>query len=245
MLAEKPVPFEKLLGEAVTVAFQPRAGLARFFNGILSELSEGEPVRGPEGKDAFIRYEAVLVPRFWLLTRRVQSRIWQHLSVPDILQQLLVTEWQLDVSFRLQRPYSERDRCVQYNESDAAFACRIMEEEGIHFYFEHAEDKHTLVASDVAVTAPDLAGGNRLIFDTSEGGLIDRPRISAWKKRQRVCSGKVTLWDHSFELPGQHLEAGHLLPNDTTRRHGKACLADRTIGAARGFSVSRPLCPVP
>ena len=79
-------------------------------------------------------YRAEVVPQLWLWTKKVQSRVFQHLSVPDILKQVLKG---LKVTYQFQVNYHPRDYCVHYRESDFAFASRLMEEEGIYYFFQH------------------------------------------------------------------------------------------------------------
>ena len=83
-----------------------------------------------------MHFRAELVPKLWLLTKKVQSRIFQHLSVPDILHQVLAG---LDVTYEILATYYQRDYCVQYRESDFDFASRLMEEEGIYYFFKHSD----------------------------------------------------------------------------------------------------------
>src|SRR5262245_16519863 len=96
------VPFEKLLGQGVTVALELPSGEERFFNGICSRVVEGE-----QG-EFFTEYSLEIVPQFWLLTRRAQSRIFQHVSVPDILKKVFEG---LEVTFELQGSFEPRDYC--------------------------------------------------------------------------------------------------------------------------------------
>jgi type VI secretion system secreted protein VgrG len=124
------VAFEKLLGQSVTVEIELPNKEKRFFNGIVSRAVEGE-----QGV-FFTGYTLEIVPQFWLLTRRAQSRIFQHVSVPDILKKVFEG---LDVTFVLQGTFHARDYCVQYRETDFNFACRVMEEEGIFISSRHSE----------------------------------------------------------------------------------------------------------
>src|SRR5205823_5424627 len=133
------VSFDKLLGQKIGVRLEVSGSNSRYFHGICSSFSQG-------GRDAtFTAYRMEVVPQLWLLTRRAQSRIFQHLSVPDILKKVLQG---LDVTFELQGTYQPRDYCVQYRETAFNFASRLMEEEGIDYYFKHAEGGHTLVLAD-------------------------------------------------------------------------------------------------
>src|SRR5262249_55012999 len=149
LLAEnnKDVPFDKLLGQGATVDLLLPNGKRRFFNGVVSRASQG--LRG----QIFTAYRLEIVPQFWLLTRRAQSRIFQHIAVPDILKKVLEG---LEVTYQLQGKYEPRDYCVQYRETDFNFASRLMEEEGIFYFFKHQDGKHTMVVADTPQSHPDL-----------------------------------------------------------------------------------------
>jgi type VI secretion system secreted protein VgrG len=194
----REVPFDKLLGQPVTVRVQLPQGQRRFFNGVCSAVSQGFAGQELTG------YHATVVPRLWLLSRRTQSRIFQDLPVPDILREVFDG---LDVSFRLRVNYEPREYCVQYRESDLAFASRLMEDEGIFYFFEHEDDKHTLVVGDNPGAHPDLPGTSVLPLLSEPAGPTSFGRITSWVKRQDLRSGKFMLWDHTFELPHKHLEA--------------------------------------
>src|SRR5262249_11895044 len=144
-----------------------------------------------------------VVPRMWFLTRRAQSRIFQHVPVPEILKKVLTG---LDPSFKLQGKYEPRDYCAQYRETDFTFACRLMEEEGIYFYFDHGKDKHTLVLADTPAGHLDLPDPSPIMYHKL-GPSDKKFAVEKWEKVQELRSGKYTLWDHCFELPHKHLDA--------------------------------------
>ena len=131
MLAERgnEIHFDKILGESVTVELRLLNGDKRHFNGLVKRFSQG--VRD----EVFVKFRAEVVPTLWMLTKKVRCRIFQHLSVPDILRQVFTG---LDVSYQIAGKYYPRDYCVQYRESDFDFASRLMEEEGIYYFFKHA-----------------------------------------------------------------------------------------------------------
>ncbi|HXA05587.1 MAG TPA: type VI secretion system tip protein TssI/VgrG [Bryobacteraceae bacterium] len=192
------VAFDKVLGQKVSIELiLPDEG-TRYFHGIISSFSQGG--RGVR----FTTYHAEMVPEFWLLTRRVQSRIFQQVAIPDILKKVLQG---LDVAFELQGKYEPRDYCVQYRESDFQFASRLMEEEGIYYFFKHAEDGHKMVLADSPQSHPDMPEMSKIIYEEVTGGTRPEERITRWEKVQELRSGKYTLWDHCFELPYKHLEA--------------------------------------
>ncbi|WP_165232306.1 type VI secretion system Vgr family protein [Aquisphaera insulae] len=206
MLADSTVVinFDQLLGQEATVAFRLPDGSSRYLSGILSEVSQGGRVSSSLGPSFFTLYQATLVPRLWLLTRKVGSRIFQQMTVKDILAAVLGP---IAPEVQLQGTYKPRDYCVQYRESDFDFATRLMEEEGIYYYFTHAQGSHKMVLADSPMSHPTVPGEATVHYEEVEGGLRDEDRVHAWRRRQEIRSGKVTLRDQCFELPGQSLEA--------------------------------------
>ena len=206
MLAESStdIAFDQILGQSVTVTLQMPDGSSRYINGIVNKFSQGERIPSPMGRAFFARYQAEIVPQLWLLTRKAQSRIFQQVTVPDILKQVLTG---LSVDYQLLGTYKPRDYCVQYRETDFDFASRLMEEEGIYYFFTHADGSHKMVVADTPMSHPDVPGATTAIYEVIEGGLRKEDRVHSWEKRQEIRSGKYTLWDQCFELPGQNLEA--------------------------------------
>ncbi len=171
----------------------------RYVNGLVKRFSQGAR------DDAhFIHFHAEVVPKPWLLTKKVRSRIFQHLSVPDILRQVLA---ELDVTYEFSGTYQPRDYCVQYRESDFDFASRLMEEEGIFYFFKHTDSSHQMVVTDASKQHPAVSGQGSVIYEELTGGEREEMRITVWEKTQELRSGECTLWDHCFELPGKNFEA--------------------------------------
>ncbi len=195
-----PVPFEQMLGKKITVRIESIAesGDYRYFSGICKRIAQGERT------EEFTNYYLEIVPAFWLLTRRMRSRIFQQKTVKDILQDVLTG---LEVEWHLQGAYKQRDYCVQYQESDFNFACRLMEEEGIFWFFKHTADSHQLVVADTPQAHPDLPYGSTVVFEEFFGHSPKDDRVYEWSKGQEIRSGKYTLWDEHHQLPGKHLEA--------------------------------------
>jgi type VI secretion system secreted protein VgrG len=197
---QTPIPFEQLLGQKMTVnlTLPESPSTKRHFSGICSRITQSAQ------DNTFTSYRAEVVPELWLLTKKAQSRIFQQIPVPEILRQVLAG---LDVSYQLSGNYNSRDYCVQYRETDFNFASRLMEEEGIYYYFEHQTNSHRLIVADTPASQPDLPAPSTIIYDGTIGGTRAEDRIRDWEKTQELRSGKYTLWDHCFELPHQHLEA--------------------------------------
>ncbi len=201
MIAENKskVPFDALLGQKLTIHMQlPDESSETHLNGLCVRLAQAR-------RDAtFTAYEAEIVPDVWKLTRSAQSRIFQRLTVPEILKKVFKG---FDVDWQLNEKYEPRDYCVQYRETDFNFGSRLMEEEGIYYFFKHSDGSHQMIVSDSALEHPKLPGENKFIYEEIEGGTRDDNRIWAWKKEQEMRPGKYVLWDHCFELPHKHLEA--------------------------------------
>jgi type VI secretion system secreted protein VgrG len=198
LLAERgtDIHFEKILGESVTVEMRLLNGAKRYFNGLVKRFSQG-------ARDFhFVAFRAEVVPRLWLWSKKVRSRIFQQLSVPDILRQVFTG---LDVNYQFAGTYYPRDYCVQYRESDFHFASRLMEEEGISYFFKHADGSHQLVVTDM--NFPVVPGQSNAIYEETTGGEREDMRITGWEKIQELRAGECALWDHCFELPANHLEA--------------------------------------
>ena len=196
---EENLEAKNILGQPICFGLGALDGVEeRPFNGIVARWTQ----LGVEGR--LMQYRAEVVPWLWLLTRRVQSRIFQHLSVPDILKKVLEGG---NVEFLIQGQFQPRNYCVQYNESDFQFASRLMEEEGIFYFFKHSAAKHVMVLANAPGSHPPVPVDSDLLFEEILGGDRDEERITSWEKVQEVRSGKYMLWDHKFELPHKHLEA--------------------------------------
>jgi len=199
LLAENGVDiaFEKLLGQKVTARIRLTEQTNRYVSGVVCRVSQG-------GRDeTFTTYRIELVPQLWALTKRKQSRIFQALSVPEILKKVLAG---LDVAYEVQGTFYPREYCAQYRESDFEFASRLMEEEGIYYFFKHTSSGSTLVLANTPQSHPE-ATPSRVVYEEITGGNRPDERVFSWEKMQELRSGKVTLWDSNFELPYKNLEA--------------------------------------
>lgn len=202
-LSSRPVAFDSLLGQPVTALVELIDGDVRHISGIVCRVSQGGESVGPEG-DKLTSYRLDLVPELWLLTRRTRSRIFQQMSVPDILRKVLDG---LNVAFEIQGAFKPRNFCTQYRESDFDFASRLMEEEGIYYFFKHEPGRSTMVLADTPASHPDLPLGSKVRFEGARTRTAAPNRVLAWSKQQEIRSGKVSLRDHNFELPNKDLQA--------------------------------------
>lgn len=201
MVAENPkdIDFAKILGKIATVTVLLPGGKKRFISGIVSQFSEGNKLPSAKKDTTFVRYRAEIVPEFWLLTKKFRSRIFQQTSVPDILKKVFEG---LNVKVKVQGTYEKRDYCVQYRETDFAFASRLMEEEGIFYFFKHTENGHEMIVADSPQIHEDLPIVSKVTYE--ESGEF---RVYNWEKVQEIRAGKYVLWDYTFEKPDSHLDA--------------------------------------
>ncbi|MGC4054500.1 MAG: type VI secretion system tip protein TssI/VgrG [Paludibaculum sp.] len=189
--------FDRLLGQKITLSLVLGDGSERYFNGIVSRITQGHR----SYDSGYFTLE--VVPKFWLLTRVERSRIFQQKTVPDILREVLGA----DAQFQLVGTFEPREYCVQYRESDFAFASRLMEEEGIFYFFKHTSDDHKMIVANSPAKHTDITAPTTLIYEELSGGTRAESRIHVWSKSQEIRTGKTTLRDYTFEIPAQNLEA--------------------------------------
>jgi type VI secretion system secreted protein VgrG len=192
------VRFDQIIGQSVTIEMRLMDDSKRYFNGIVNRFSQAQR------DETFVHFRANIVPKFWLLSKITRSRVFQQLSVPDILKLVLVG---FDISYDITGTYYKRDYVVQYRESDFDFASRLMEEEGIYYFFKHTDGNHQMMVSDNTSKHPVVSGQATAIYEELSADVRSDMRVIAWEKTQELRSGECTLWDHTFELPTNHLEA--------------------------------------
>jgi type VI secretion system secreted protein VgrG len=207
---QKPAPlkFTDLLGKTVAVKIDDEDP-PRFINGLVQSVEQGE--HDPE-RD-LTNYTLHVVPNTWVLTRNVQSRIFQQKSVPDIVKEVIAgMGFSATLKNSLQGSYQPRDYCVQYRESDFAFISRLMESEGIFYFYQHDSMQHTLVIADKGTSFQDVPSGAEIEYEPVLGGNREKSRIFEWVKAQEIRSGKYTQTDWNFETPSTSLLTDDLFP---------------------------------
>jgi len=205
--AEESVNFSDVLGKGAVITLSLPGEKSRSFQGVIKRFSQG-------GRDQnFIKYRAEIVPAAWYLTRQTNSRVFQKLPVPDILKEVFRAAGLKDVKFKFKGSYPERLYCIQYRETNWAFASRLMEEEGIFYFFEHCGDDgapidggaHLILADSADAHAP-LPVAAKLIYDLTAGGIREEERITTWEKSQEVRTGVIVRRDYHFTAPTQMLD---------------------------------------
>ncbi|WP_431481806.1 type VI secretion system tip protein VgrG [Pseudomonas thivervalensis] len=198
LVSERPdLALEELLHRQAFLGFDGRDG---GIHGQVYSVAQGD-----SGK-RLARYQISLVPRLAYLRHRINQRIFQHLSVPDIVARVLKEHGILAgaCQFTLGGQYPEREYCVQYGESDLAFIERICAEVGIHYHFRHRPDGHLLVFGDDQTVFPRLPESTQYL--PGSGMAADEPVISRLAVRLQTCTTAVTLRDYDFRKPGLLLQ---------------------------------------
>jgi type VI secretion system secreted protein VgrG len=153
-------------------------------------------------------YTVQLVPWIWRLLHRQDCRVFQEQSTPDILRTVLTAAGLPSSRFRfkLLEEYAPRNYCVQYRESDLTFISRLMEEDGIFYFFEHSADDHVLVMADYPGAHPPIPGTPGLWFNPPGGMAADREHVHEFRFGERIRPGKVSLRDYNLHKPSQPMD---------------------------------------
>jgi type VI secretion system secreted protein VgrG len=187
------------LGEEAVLLIHLSATDTRYLHGVVMSFDHWEAEAGADRR----RYRIVIAPRFQKLQHRVQSRIFQALTVPQIVKEVL-DEVEVECRFALSSHYAKRDFCVQYRESDLAFVSRLLEEEGIFYWFEHRKDGHSMVLCDSAPSCPEIPG-DTLVPYREQSGMATTEHVDRFLFRREVRPSVVTLRDFDYLRPALDL----------------------------------------
>lgn len=152
-------------------------------------------------------YRAEIVPWLWFLTLTQDCRIFQQMSVLEIIEEIFGKYEQADFDIRCVESYSPREYCVQYRETDLAFVSRLMEEEGIFYFFQHSDEGHKLILADDRSAVDPCTGQDVFRVEQSPDARDDEDVITSLEREHRVYTTKVTLTDFDFVQPSMNLES--------------------------------------
>lgn len=187
----------QLVGRQISFCVRLDDKKMRWFNGHVIRLAAGHRASGLR------RYTAEVVPWLWFLTRMSDCRAFQEMTVPDILKKIFEKHGSPPCEFGdLKGNYTPWEYCVQYNETDFNFVSRLMEQEGIFYYFKHSEQKHTLVLADQKGTYKNCPE-NQVEQEYSFSTRMRVDRITDWDHRFEYTSGKWSQTDYNFEDPAK------------------------------------------
>ena len=198
---------DSLLNKPAVVSLSIHDDTDRNFHGIINHIEEVE-----SRTEGHTLYRATMVPWTWLLSLFNDCRIFQHKTVPEIVEQVFQDRGFTDFALRLSGSYTPRDYCVQYRETDLNFISRLLEDEGIFYFFEHTADKHTMVLADATTAFVPCPGQSEVAYDTTPGHWQDLDVVISLRRSRQIRVGKITENDYNFEKPKTSLEAD--LPSD-------------------------------
>jgi len=195
------VSASSLISQPVHVEIDKASGDPRIIHARVSEFVQ----RGR--RHVYTLYSATLRPWLWFLSLWYDCKIFQNMTVPDIVEKIFENHGFTDYSLKLYKTYTPREYCVQYRESCLNFVSRLLEDEGIFYYFEHTDDKHTLVLADTP-------GGVSPCPDQSSADLMPESSVVMGfdvvldaNTYVQAATGKITLNDYNFETPSNSLLA--------------------------------------
>jgi type VI secretion system secreted protein VgrG len=198
---KKDINLDEILGKNVTVKLALPDDSTRYFNGDVVRFAQG----GSYGR--YYRYSAVVRSWLWFLTRTTDCRIFQDMTVPDIIKKVFGDHPRADFKFDLTGSYRTWTYCVQYRETDFNFVSRLMEEEGIYYYVKHTDGHNTVVLSDSTGKHAAAPGYQKIQFISPE--QVVRPeleQISSWDFSREIQPGGYVHDDYDLERPSVDLK---------------------------------------
>jgi type VI secretion system secreted protein VgrG len=205
-----------VLGRPVSIAVKSSVSGQdeRVFHGLVSDftqLSYGE--RHHE-------YELTVRPWFWFLSRTADCRIFQNKTVREIFESLAREMGFSDFRFNITGAYKMLPYCVQYRETAFNFLSRLLEQEGIYYYFEHTSAKHTMVLVDDTARLSTVEGYSSVPYypPTESQSLRERDHLTSWRYVQTVQPGVYATDDFDFKKPKLSL----LKFKNVDRKHAQA-----------------------
>ena len=204
--ANRDLDFEKILGKQVTISFDLPDENKRLINGIVTWFEKVDAGMGDPSGATIYPYRATVTPSFWLLDLTADCKIFQNLTVPKIVESIF-DEHKIVYKNNLREDYPKREYCVQYNESDFGFISRIMEEEGIFYFFEHDKNQHTLIMVDANGSISPCPCQEIAKYRLSIEGKDTEDMITEFNCEQKIGPTKYAVADFNFRMPSSNMEA--------------------------------------
>lgn len=188
---------EQLVAKPMSFSIHNEKGVVRYFHGVVNRFYVGPPLFG-KGRS----YGVEVVPWLWFLSCQIDCRIFQNVSTKEIIEKIFQEFNFKDYTFKnLKNGQTKRQYCVQYHETTLDFLERLLEEEGIYYYFQHQKDKHVLVLSDASSGFASLEEG--VVFNQTD---FPQAAIYRWEHQYNFGVGKVVKNSYLYKNPGQDLQ---------------------------------------
>ncbi|WP_395300524.1 type VI secretion system tip protein TssI/VgrG [Enterobacter sp. ECC-175] len=147
------------------------------------------------------RYQFVLRPWLWWLTLSSNNRVFQNLSAQEIVEKVFKDAGFIDYQFKVKSKPGKREYCLQYNESDFNFVSRLLEQEGIFWFFTHKEGKHTLVLADDNSAFPPITGETKVKYQAAQSGERETGAVRSAELRLQATAQGFQCSDYNYEQP--------------------------------------------
>jgi len=202
---KEDIDLESIVGRAAGFLMVPDAGTARVWTGICSHMEQIE-IEPPTAQGVGLStYSIHIVPTLWLTTQRRGNRIFQNLTIPAIIEKIL-GEYNIKPQKLLPEPHPEHEYRVQYGESDFAFISRLMEEEGISFYYTQVQVEKSARLDLVLCDNPQANKARAPIhFADNPNRSADNPYVTRIRLANKVRPGSAMIRDFDFEKPSYAL----------------------------------------
>ncbi|MFZ5893117.1 MAG: type VI secretion system Vgr family protein [Myxococcota bacterium] len=212
---DEKIDLSKLLGQPIQVALQLADFSYREFNGIVTHFS----LSGELGR--YVRYHAMVRPWFWLLSQGRNSRVFKNKTVPTIVKEIFREHGFSDFSESLTSDsYRTWEYLIQYNESDFNFISRILEQEGIYYFFKHHDGKHTLVLCDAPSSHDKIPGYEEVpYYPPHHKERRERDHIDSWFATRQIRPGTYTSRDYNFTAPTKPMHVTVEHPEEHAQSH--------------------------
>lgn len=196
------IDFSQIVGQKVTITVElPGGSDNQYINGVVGRFTQaGKSVR-------FTTYFADLYPSLWLLTMNVDYQIFQNKSALDIIKKVFSDLSFTDFKDSTTKTYNTREFCVQYGESAFNFVSRLMESEGIFYFFDHSASTHTLVLADDSSAYLSMPGLDTVQASSSGRSWETADAMLENQIEQQVVVGQFKSDDYNFETPTTDLLA--------------------------------------
>lgn len=197
--SDNAIDLEKVLGSSITITLKSETQ-ERYIDGIIAEFSQGQTQIKDNGT-TITEYTASIRPSLWLLTLDKNYLIFQGKSAIDIIKQILKDGGIKDVEDKTRSCGKVvRDYCVQYGESCFNFISRLMEDEGIFFFFKHAKGKHTLVLADSSNGYEKTSGESKVDFIQGANAVCPLNKIFNTRITTAVNTGSYSAADYNYTI---------------------------------------------
>ncbi|WP_118186156.1 type VI secretion system Vgr family protein [Paraburkholderia phosphatilytica] len=193
------IQLKQMIGQPVTISLEMTASSSsqqRYFHGYVTNFSHLDTDGG------LATYGATIRPWLWMLSRRQDIRIFQEQTAQDVLTKVFQEYGALATyEFRLSKATANRSYCTQYRETDLDFALRLMQEEGLFFFFEHAKTGHKLIISDTSTNAKPIDGASPTLTYLQGEATDDLDVVTSFQASRQLSSGSVSLKTADYKVP--------------------------------------------